>query len=167
MSKTAYLILTTVVALSGCATVPGECDPSQRDASLLAKMRCDGGGGYRQVVDSRESELVKERELNALFHQTYQDIEAQRIAGRKSLEEQKTRQAALVASTQKLLAQLKSKNSENAAVQRQLTQAQRDLDVLQNQPPGQGAKEQQAKQAQLQALQQTVLRLQRSLGYVP
>lgn len=167
MFKTTFVMLASVLALSGCATLPGECDPSQRDVSMLAKMRCDGAGGYRQVVDDRESELLHERELNAMFHQTYEDIQAQRISERKSLDEQKKRQAALVTSTQKLLTQLKNKNQENAGAQRQLALAQKDLNALQALPVGAGEKEQQAKQAQLQALQQTVLRLQRSLGYAP
>lgn len=165
--KLALLLAGTALTLSACTTVPGECDPSNSDVSIVTKMRCDGSGGYRKVIDDREVDLVQAREENAMFRQIFDDIQAQRVAGSKTLAEQKSRQAAVVASTQKLLTQLKSKPSKSAELGKQLAKAESDLNALQAQPPraNAGDKEKEAKQAQLQALQQTVLRLQTSLGY--
>lgn len=158
--------LLAMAALSGCASAPSGCDSSNRDASLLAKMNCDYSGGYRSQVLQKEQELRAARAENELFHQVYQDIQAQQAASRQGLREQERQQAALDQSLGRLLAQLKKRHAAKSQVQQQIGQLEQELQGARSpSPAGSGPQQLNAKQQELQALQQKVNRLQFSLGY--
>ena len=84
-----------LLVMSGCATQPGECDATNRDASLFTKVNCDAGGGYSEQIRQNEAALAKSQQENAMFHQVYQDIAAQQAASRNDLLAQQKSQAAL------------------------------------------------------------------------
>lgn len=163
------LALIATVALAGCATTPQQCNPHDRQASLLTKMSCDSSGAYREVVVQREQDVVLAQQENAQFQALFESIEKQRLSLRQDLAQQQQAHAQMVTTTQNLLNQLASKQGNNAKLKSQLSAAQRDLNALKAAPPtpqsASNPQEVAAKQAQLQSLQQTALRLQESLGY--
>lgn len=161
--------LIAAVGLAGCATTAQQCNPHDREASLITKLSCDSSGGYRQVIDQREQDVVLAQQENAQFQALFESIEQQRLSLRQDLTQQQQAHAKMVTTTQNLLNQLASKQGNDAKLKSQLSAAQRDLNVLKAAPPttssASNPQDLADKQAQLQSLQQTALRLQKSLGY--
>lgn len=156
----------TAAALNGCATAPGQCDPRDRDASMLTKMNCDYTGGYDAEVKQKEQGLTDARAENAMFHQVYSNIQAQQASVHQDLATQQRQQDALNASMSQLLAQLKARHADQGQVQKKITALEQQLKAGQAKPvvnddPVQLA----ARQEQLKALQKKVTQLQFSLGY--
>ena len=159
-------VLGAVLALSGCATQPGECDAGNRDAGLFTKVNCDAGGGYRAQIQQNELALAQSQQENAMFHQVYEDIAAQQAASRANVKAQQQAQATLNQSLNKLLGSLKARTGNKAQVQQQIAGLEQQLKAAQVAPvrasdPAQVA----AKQQELNALQKKVNQLQFSLGY--
>lgn len=152
--------------LASCATLPpGACDPRNQDVSIIHKMQCDGSGGYRQTVDQKEGDLLRAQEENALFRQSLQALEEQRASFSKSVHEQQKARDKVVATTRKLLDQIKSKGITDQKIRTQLDLAEKDLQALQAQPAGARANDTEvaAKQRKVQELEQMVKRLRTSL----
>ena len=159
-------VVGTVLALSGCATQPGECDAGNRDAGLFTKVNCDAGGGYRAQIQQNELALAQSQQENAMFHQVYEDIAAQQAASRANLQAQQQALATLNQSLNKLLGSLKARTGNKAQVQQQIAGLEQQLKAAQAAPvstsdPAQMA----AKQQELNALHKKVNQLQFSLGY--
>ena len=155
-----------LLVLSGCATQPGECDASNRDAGLFTKMNCDAGGGYSEQIRQNELALAKSQQENAMFHQVYENIAAQQAASRTDLQAQRTSQAALNQSLGQLLGSLKARSGNKAQVQQQIAGLEQQLKAAQAKPASTSSPAQlAAKQQELKALQKKVNQLQFSLGY--
>ena len=159
-------VLGAVLALSGCATQPGECDAGNRDAGLFTKVNCDAGGGYSAQIRQNELALAQSQQENAMFHQVYENIAAQQAASRANVQAQQQAQATLNQSLNKLLGSLKARTGNKAQVQQQIAGLEQQLKAAQAVPvstsdPAQVA----AKQQELKALQKKVNQLQFSLGY--
>ena len=86
--KRSLEVLILAVGLAGCAMTPEQCDPSNRDASLLTKMSCDASGAYRAGIDQKEQALVSAQEENQMFRQVYADIAQRQAASQQKLSEQ-------------------------------------------------------------------------------
>ncbi|EHK60306.1 lipoprotein [Halomonas sp. GFAJ-1] len=162
ISKT-IMIASSVVLLAGCATTPEQCDPYNRDASLVAKLSCDTSGAYRAQVEQREQQVRLDQEENALFHQVYSDIRAQQQATREDLSVQQEKQQALNSSLQTLLTRLQARSGEELGLQHRLNAIEQQLNA--NQEPARDEAEIEARRARLAELEQQVSRLQQSLGY--
>jgi len=159
-------VLTAVLALSGCATKPGECDATNRDSSMLAKMNCDYSGGYTDQVKQKELALTASREQNAMFRQVYENIQAQQLSTKTDLASQQKSQAALNQSLGKLLSSLKARHGNESQIQKQITGLEQQLNAPQATPTAKASPAAlAAKQEQLKALQKKVNQLQFSLGY--
>lgn len=166
MSARLILGFGALLALSGCATQPGECDASNRDAGLFSKMNCDAGGGYSAQVRQNEVTLTQSQQENAMFHQVYENIAAQQAASRTDLLSQQKSQAALNQSLNQLLGSLKKRSTNKAQVQQQIASLEQQLKVAQAKPaPASTPAQLTAKQQELKALQKKVNQLQFSLGY--
>lgn len=151
-----------LLVLSGCAALPpGACDPSNRDVSMIHKVQCETSGGYRQTVDQSEQNLASAQEENALFRQSLEALEAQRASFGKSVQAQQKARDAVVASTRKLLDQIKAKGASNDKLKVQLNLAEKDLAALQAQPINATTSREEiaAKQRKVQELEQMVKRL--------
>jgi cysteinyl-tRNA synthetase len=156
-------VVGTVLALSGCATQPGECDAGNRDAGLFTKVNCDAGGGYRAQIQQNELALAQSQQENAMFHQVYEDIAAQQAASRANLQAQQQAQATL---NQSLNNSLKARTGNKAQVQQQIAGLEQQLKAAQVAPVSTSSPSQvAAKQQELKALQKKVNQLQFSLGY--
>lgn len=159
-------VLGAVLALSGCATQPGECDAGNRDAGLFTKVNCDAGGGYSAQIRQNELALAQSQQENAMFHQVYEDIAAQQAASRANVQAQQQAQATLNQSLNKLLGSLKARTGNKAQVQQQIAGLEQQLKAAQAAPVSTSAPAQvAAKQQELKALQKKVNQLQFSLGY--
>ncbi|KJZ36455.1 hypothetical protein LOY55_29645 [Pseudomonas sp. B21-040] len=159
-------VLTAVLALSGCATKPGECDSTNRDSSMLTKMNCDYSGGYSDQVKQKELALSESRQQNAMFHQVYADIQAQQLSTKADLASQQKSQAALNQSLSQLLSSLKARRGNESSVQKQIASIEQQLKASQAAPTTKATPASlAAKQEQLKALQKKVNQLQFSLGY--
>jgi len=158
--------LAAVLALSGCATQPGECDASNRDSSMLTKMNCDYSGGYSDQVKQKELALAESRQQNAMFRQVYENIQAQQLSTRTDLASQQKSQAELNQSLGKLLTSLKGRRGNEGQVQKQIADLEQQLKTSQTAPAAKTSPATlAAKQEQLKALQKKVNQLQFSLGY--
>ena len=159
-------VLGAVLALSGCATQPGECDAGNRDAGLFTKVNCDAGGGYSAQIRQNELALAQSQQENAMFHQVYEDIAAQQAASRANVQAQQQAQATLNQSLNKLLGSLKARTGNKAQVQQQIAGLEQQLKAAQAAPVSTSAPAQMAaKQQELNALHKKVNQLQFSLGY--
>jgi chromosome segregation ATPase len=159
-------VLTAVLALSGCATKPGECDATNRDSSMLTKMNCDYSGGYSDQVKQKELALTASRQENAMFRQVYENIQAQQLSTRTDLASQQKSQAALNQSLGQLLSSLKSRHGNESQIQKQIAGLEQQLQATQVAPTTKATPASlAAKQEQLKTLQKKVNQLQFSLGY--
>ena len=156
--------LSSLLVLTGCATTPADCDPSNRSASLLTKMSCDSSGGYRQKVNDQEQQLQRNQELNALSHQILTDMENRKQRSNTTLAQEQADQQALKASLGQLVSQLKLKVSNQAGLQQQITeleQAEQQFTPSSNDNAAQVA----ARQKEAAILEAKVKELNQSLGY--
>lgn len=159
-------VLTAVLALSGCATKPGECDATNRDSSMLTKMNCDYSGGYSDQVKQKELALSESRQQNAMFRQVYENIQAQQLSTKTDLASQQKAQAALNQSLGQLLTSLKARRGNESGVQTQIAGLEQQLKASQAAPMAKSTPATlAAKQKELKALQKKVNQLQFSLGY--
>lgn len=162
MNKT-VLIASSVILLAGCATSPKQCDPNNRDASLVAKFSCDTSGAYHAQVEQREQQVRLDQEENTLFRQVYEDIKAQQDATRQNVSVQLEKQQALNESLQTLLTRLNARTGEELGLQHRLNDLEQQLQA--NQEPANGETELETRRARLAELEQQVNRLHQSLGY--
>ncbi|KJZ65855.1 hypothetical protein [Pseudomonas fluorescens] len=159
-------VLTAVLALSGCATKPGECDATNRDSSMLTKMNCDYSGGYSDQVKQKEQALSESRQQNAMFRQVYENIQAQQLSTKTDLASQQKAQAALNQSLGNLLTSLKARHGNETQVKKQIADLEQQLKASQAAPTAKSTPATlAAKQKELKALQKKVNQLQFSLGY--
>lgn len=160
------MIITAVLALSGCATQPGECDATNRDSSMLTKMNCDYSGGYSDQVKQKEEALSESRKQNAMFRQVYENIQAQQLSTKADLASQQKSQAALNQSLTQLLNSLKARRGNEAQVQKQIADLEKQLKATQAAPTAKATPAAlAARQQELKTLQKKVNQLQFSLGY--
>lgn len=166
MTLRQLMIITAVLALSGCATQPGECDATNRDSSMLTKMNCDYSGGYSDQVKQKEEALSESRKQNAMFRQVYENIQAQQLSTKADLASQQKSQAALNQSLTQLLNSLKARRGNEAQVQKQIADLEKQLKATQVAPTAKASPAAlAARQQELKTLQKKVNQLQFSLGY--
>ncbi|OLF51164.1 hypothetical protein [Pseudomonas chlororaphis] len=157
--------LALALALGGCASQPGDCDATNRDASLLTKMNCDYSGGYSEQIKQKEQALTASRQENAMFRQVYDNIAAQQTSTRQDLASQQQAQAALNQSLGQLLKSLKARHGNESQVQQQIAALEQQLKTAQAKTTSNTPAALAAKQQELKALQKKVNQLQFSLGY--
>lgn len=160
-----WATLALALTLGGCASNPGDCDATDRDASLLTKMNCDYSGGYGEQVKQKEQALTASRQENAMFRQVYDNIAAQQTSTRKDLASQQQAQASLNQSLGQLLKSLKARHGNESQVQKQIAGLEQQLKTSQAKTASNTPAALAAKQEELKALQKKVNQLQFSLGY--
>lgn len=163
MKKLTLSTLLLSLVLTGCAT-NSHCDATKTDPSMLEKLNCDAGGGYKRQIEDNERKLVSAQAENEMFHAVYVEIDAQRQVVRQDLAGQQLQQAKLQKNLSQLLRQLKLKHANQTAMLEQIAQIEVQMSSLQT-VTGDDPKVIEAKQQQLVDLQRQVARLQLSLGY--
>lgn len=148
--------------LAGCATTSDGCVASDGDASLVTKLSCDVGGGYRARVDANEQQVLLDREENALLRDVLEQIEAQQHATQNELKVTRAEQDNLEHSMRRLISRLQQHTGEQLGLQQQLNSLE---DKMQQGPQAGDSRSLEERQAHLKSLQSQVSRLQESLGY--
>lgn len=151
--------------LGGCATTPEACNPSQ-EASLITKLSCDAGGGYRARLDAGEDQVQLDQKENALFRDIQQQIMEQQRATRNELRVTNQQQYELERTIEQLLVRLQSRTQDQLGLQHQLNEVEQQMQVGTS-PQNTDDETFAERQARLNALQEQVNRLQQSLGYTP
>lgn len=82
-------VLLPAALLNGCATTPGECDPSRAD--FFNNTSCLASGAYAQRQRDLESTLAAERSRNQAFKTLLADLQTEQASVRSDL---RARQAA-------------------------------------------------------------------------
>lgn len=155
-----------LAVLGGCATTPEACDPYNRDASLVAKLACDAGGGYRARIDAGEQQVKLDQQENALFRKIDRQITEQQRATRNELRVTNTQHYELERDLQALMARLQQRTQDQLGLQHQLNELERQMEAGTD-TSGAAPETLAQRRARLEALQQQVNRLQQSLGYTP
>ena len=128
--------ITLVLTLTGCATTPEDCDPSNRDANILNKAGCVYGGHYQQRVATKQTVLLDEQKANQLFRATFESLQQESAQVASDLVTQQAAVNRMQASVGALLAEIKHHSAGNqqieqqiSAVETQLQQLQQDIDT--------------------------------------
>lgn len=158
---TTLALAASILTLAGCATTAAQCDPSNRDASLIEKLSCDSSGAYRANIDEREQKVRDSEAENQMFRRIFADIEDQRLAIRGDLRDQYERQRELDASLNAMTAELEKRSQQELGLRHKLNDFE-DKRQQGQQSPGDNKEEQLQRLAELE---QEVRRLQQSLGY--
>jgi len=152
-----------VLTLTGCANQQ-LCDSSKADPSMLEKLNCDLGGGYRSQIQSNEQRLLDARAENKMFREVYENLEAQRQAVSQDLKAQQQQQKKLQGSLNQLLSQLKTRHASKADTQTQIqaldAQAKKLQSVNSDDPAVIAVRQQ-----EIDELKRTISRLELSLGF--
>lgn len=158
------IVFLSVFFLSGCATTATECDPSNSDASLFAKLSCDTSGGYRENITVNEQQLQRNQEINRLVHQLLIDIETRKQKSNQTLSQGKADLQSLKDSVGLLVDKLKSSRGNNARLQQQINNL---AAAEKNFKPStkDSAVQVEAKKKEAAALEAKVKQLSESLGY--
>jgi len=150
--------------LSGCATTATECDPSNTDASLFAKLSCDTSGGYRQNITINEQQLQRNQEINRLTHQILADTETRKQRSNQTLSQEKADLQSVKDSVGVLIGKLKSSTGNHARLQQQID----DLAAAEQRfkpSTSDSAAQVEAKKKEAVVLEAKVKQLSESLGY--
>lgn len=153
-------LLSTVVALHGCAVTAEQCDPRNTDAGFATKFGCNTQGVYSQRVDDKQKVLLDEQKTNQLFREVYASIEQEKAGVSSDLKSQQQQYAKLNKSLNALLAELKSKAKGNKAIEAEIAAIEKDLNNL-NQQDSPAVLQ---KQHELQQLRSKVSSLEGDLG---
>jgi chromosome segregation ATPase len=158
---TMFCLLTAMLMiLDGCAVNPADCDPTNRDASIVAKARCNYSGAYDERVQSKQKILLDEQETNRLFRDVYAAVEKEKREVSSELKNNRTEYTALTNSLNALLNELQQKDQGNSQVQAEVAALKQELENIKNQDDPVVMK----KQVELDQLKNKVMELQQGLG---
>jgi hypothetical protein len=158
------IVFLSIFFLSGCATTATECDPSNTDASLFAKLSCDTSGGYRQNITINEQQLQRNQEINRLTHQILADTETRKQRSNQTLSQEKADLQSVKDSVGVLIGKLKSSTGNHARLQQQID----DLAAAEQRfkpSTSDSAAQVEAKKKEAVVLEAKVKQLSESLGY--
>lgn len=150
----------TMVALGGCAVTAQDCDPTNRDASLIRKAACDSSGVYSGRVVELEKLVLDEQKMNVMFRDVYNAVEKEKSEVSKELKGKRTEYAALTNSLNALLGELKTKAKGNQAIEKEIADLTKELEDIKNQDSPAVMQ----KQVELDQLKNKVVDLEQQLG---
>src|SRR3989338_1016313 len=71
-------LLIASLALAGCTINPADCDPTNRDASIINKAGCTTSGAYDVRVQKKQEILLDEQKTNQMFRDVYAAVEKEK-----------------------------------------------------------------------------------------
>jgi DNA repair exonuclease SbcCD ATPase subunit len=156
-----FCVLTTaLMVLNGCVVNPADCDPTNRDASIVSKARCNYSGAYDERLQSKQKILLDEQEMNKLFRDVYTAVEKEKREVSSELKSKRTEYSALTKALNALLNELQQKDQGNSQVQAEVAALKKELENIKNQDDPVVMK----KQVELDQLKNRVMELQQGLG---
>ncbi|HVK99045.1 MAG TPA: hypothetical protein VM553_04500 [Dongiaceae bacterium] len=159
-TRHASLLLIAGLTLAGCSVNPADCDPTNRDASIINKTRCTTSGAYQVRVDAKQKILLDEQKTNQMFRDVYAAVEKEKGEVKKELAGKKSEYSALQKALGALLTEIKSKAKGNAEIEKEVADLEKQLAAVttQNDPVVM------QKQQQLDELKNKAVQLEQSLG---
>jgi peptidoglycan hydrolase CwlO-like protein len=154
------LLTSALMVLAGCAVNPADCDPANRDASIVAKARCNYSGAYDERVQGKQKILLDEQKTNKLFRDVYTAVEKEKREVSSELKNNRAEYSALTNSLNALLDELQQKDQGNSQVQAEVAALKQELENIKNQDDPVVMK----KQVELDQLKNKVMELQQGLG---
>ena len=154
------LLIIALMVLHGCTVNPADCDPTNREASIVAKARCNYSGAYDERVQSKQKILLDEQKTNKLFRDVYAAVEKEKLEVGGELRNNRAEYSALTKSLNALLDELQQKDQDNSQVQAEVAALRKDLANIVNQDDPAVMK----KQVELDQLKNKVMELQQGLG---
>lgn len=154
------LLCVALIALGGCAVTAQDCDPSNRDASLIRKAACDSSGTYSGRVVELEKVVLDEQKMNVMFRDVYNAVEKEKGEVSKELKGKRTEYSALTNSLNALLGELKTKAKGNQAIEKEIADLTKELEDIKNQDSPAVMQ----KQVELDQLKSKVVDLEQQLG---
>lgn len=145
-----------MMLVSGCATTPANCDPTQGDVSLISKFNCKYSGAYDARVEEKQQALLKEQALNRQFREALASIELEQAQSNAKLRKKTTISEGLSMTLSTLMGQLKQKAATRTDLQQKVARLEASVQSLTTQPRTAAAKKKELNrlQAQLGSLQQ-------------
>ena len=120
-----------LLALSGCATTPQDCDPGNQDAGILSKAGCVYGGHYQQRIDDKQAILLDEQKANQLFQAAYDSLQLESNQVSSDLAAQQASLERTRTSVTALLRELKSASAGNQQLEQQIQEIESQLQHMQ------------------------------------
>lgn len=148
-----------LMMVSGCATNPANCDPSQTDAGIISKFNCKYSGAYDARIEEKQQALLQEQALNRQFKEAYAAIEQEQTFSKTKLRKKTAISESLSSTLETLMGQLKQKAAKRADLQQNIARMESKVQSLSTQPRTAAAKKQ-----ELTRLQTQLGGLQKDLG---
>lgn len=148
--------------LAGCATAPQNCNVHAKDESLLTKLGC--ADADRQTVQTAANELELARAENQAFRKAYEDLETEKAAVGKSLQERQKAHQQAQASLSAMLSKVKARRGNKADVQAQIAELEKQLQAQNSLPASNTSAVLKQRQKERDDLRRKVQALELSLG---
>lgn|SRR3990167_1091089 len=153
-------LLVASLLLGGCAVNPADCDPTNRDASIIAKTRCTSSGAYDVRVQEKQKILLDEQKTNQMFRDLYAAVEKEKSEVSAELRGKRSEYGALKKALGALLTEIKSKAKGNKEIEAEVAALEQQLATV----TGQNDPVVLQKQQQLDELKNRAVKLEQDLG---
>ena len=115
-----HFLTSLPLILAGCATTPGDCDPSKE--SFYNNTSCLASGAYEQRQRDLQTELVAEQRRNAAFKAVLTELQLEQSQVRSTLKVREARYARLDTAWRDLKRSLSAEQQQNAALASRIEQ---------------------------------------------
>lgn len=153
-------LLVASLLLGGCTVNPADCDPTNRDASIIAKTRCTSSGAYDVRVQEKQKILLDEQKTNQMFRDLYAAVEKEKSEVSAELRGKRSEYGALQKALGTLLTEIKSKAKGNKEIEAEVAALEQQLATV----TGQNDPVVLQKQQQLDELKNRAVKLEQDLG---
>lgn len=153
-------LLVASLLLGGCTVNPADCDPTNRDASIIAKTRCTSSGAYDVRVQAKQNILLDEQKTNQMFRDLYAAVEKEKSEVSAELRGKRSEYGALQKALGALLTEIKSKAKGNKEIEAEVAALEQQLATV----TGQNDPVVLQKQQQLDELKNRAVKLEQDLG---
>lgn len=111
--------------LGGCATTPGDCDPSKE--SFYNNTSCLASGAYEQRQRDLKTELAAERSRNAAFKAVLTELQLEQSQVGTTLKAREARYARFDSAWRELKRSLNTEEQQNAALASRIEQIDNEV----------------------------------------
>jgi len=121
------VVISASLILGGCATTPGDCDPSKE--SFYNNTSCLASGAYKQRQRNLQTELAAEQSRNAAFKAVLAELQLEQSQVRTTLKAREARYARLDAAWRDLKRSLGTEQQQNAALASRIEQIDSEVEA--------------------------------------
>ena len=121
------VVISASLILGGCATTPGDCDPSKE--SFYNNTSCLASGAYKQRQRNLQTELAAEQSRNAAFKAVLAELQLEQSQVRTTLKAREARYARLDAAWRDLKRSLGTEQQQNTALASRIEQIDSEVEA--------------------------------------